>query len=208
MPQIVIAIVWVVWFVSWWASAKWSSKPLKRAGIRRELPNRIVTIVGAYGLFARVPARINPRLLDLSAHSVIAWACVLLVALGFAFTWWARTHLKLRRRSVDRVGLLPQRTARGGISADGDWRRVVRRIRATRTDVDPTPAVTLTARTDERRSSNRRCVGLLETRHRRPVTCLPRRQAPSVSCAIRVLRHSGSAPFEPAPSGSPRLSPY
>lgn len=93
MPQTVIAIVWVVWFVSWWASAKWSSKPLKRAGIRRELPNRIVTIIGAYGLFARVPARISPRLLDLSAHAVMAWSCVPLVVLGFAFTWWARIHL-------------------------------------------------------------------------------------------------------------------
>lgn len=61
--------------------------------MRRELPNRIVTIIDEYGLFARMPARINPRLLDLSTHAVIAWACVPLVVLGFAFTWWARIHL-------------------------------------------------------------------------------------------------------------------
>jgi protein-S-isoprenylcysteine O-methyltransferase Ste14 len=93
LPQIAIGTMWFVWFVSWWTSAKWSSKPVKRAGLRRELPNRIVTIIGAYGLFARPPARFSARLLDLSAHAAIAWVCVGLVVLGFAFTWWARIHL-------------------------------------------------------------------------------------------------------------------
>jgi protein-S-isoprenylcysteine O-methyltransferase Ste14 len=93
VPNVVVGTLWFVWIVSWWASAKWSSTPVKRAGIRRELPNRIVTLLGAYGLFARLPARIDPQWLDLRGHVVLAWAMVALVALGFAFTWWARIHL-------------------------------------------------------------------------------------------------------------------
>ena len=93
MPQIVVGTLWFVWFVSWWASAGWSSAPVKRAGLRRELPNRIVTVIGAYGLFARLSGRINPLVLDLRGHAVVAWAGVALVASGFAFTWWARIHL-------------------------------------------------------------------------------------------------------------------
>lgn len=93
VPQIVVGSLWFVWLASWWASAKWSSAPLRRAGLRRELPNRIITILGAYGLYSRLPARVSPRLLDLRAISPIAWSCVALVALGFAFTWWARLHL-------------------------------------------------------------------------------------------------------------------
>lgn len=93
MPQIVVGTLWFVWVVSWWASAKWSSAPIKRAGIRRELPNRIVTAIGAFALYVRLPARINQRVLDLSGHALIAWPCVALVAFGLAFTWWARIHL-------------------------------------------------------------------------------------------------------------------
>ena len=93
MPQNAIAALWIAWVVSWWVTAKSSSKPVKRAGMRREAPNRILTLVGAYALLGRLPSRLIPQLFDLRGHPVIAWSCVALAALGFAFTWWARLHL-------------------------------------------------------------------------------------------------------------------
>lgn len=45
-PGRVIVALWVAWALSWWGSAWWSSKTEKQAGIRRELPYRVVMHLG------------------------------------------------------------------------------------------------------------------------------------------------------------------
>jgi protein-S-isoprenylcysteine O-methyltransferase Ste14 len=58
----------------------------------RELPNRVVTALGAAALIVR-PSSFNPQIVELGAEAWLAWTLVALAALGFAFTWWARIHL-------------------------------------------------------------------------------------------------------------------
>jgi protein-S-isoprenylcysteine O-methyltransferase Ste14 len=69
-----------------------SSKTEKRVGAGSELPYRIVLILG--GIVFLIPAHgyHGPLRLWLVSR-VVAWICVALVALGFAFSAWARVQL-------------------------------------------------------------------------------------------------------------------
>lgn len=88
----IIVGLWVLWALSWYAAALWSSPPAKRAGIRRELGYRVVLAVG--GVLLAVPAHRYEGLLRLwHVNRAEAWACVAAEAAGFAFCWWARLHL-------------------------------------------------------------------------------------------------------------------
>ncbi len=84
--------LWMGWVVSWAAAAFWATKPEKSVGAGAETPYRLVLTAGTLVLF--VPARgyYGPLRLWLLTRAE-AWACVGLMALGFAFAWWARIHL-------------------------------------------------------------------------------------------------------------------
>lgn len=89
---IIIYMLWAGWVVSWLIAAFWSARTERRISIVRDLPHRFFTVLGALALFVSRP---GPALFDLAgpARDLLLWAMVALVALGIAFTWWARIHL-------------------------------------------------------------------------------------------------------------------
>jgi len=91
-PVLAVVILWIGFAVSWAAAAPWSSSVEKRIGLGREAAYRIVLIAG--GLIFLIPAHgyEGPlRLWYLPYRAV--WPTVGLIAIGFAFSWWARIWL-------------------------------------------------------------------------------------------------------------------
>ncbi|RRI07004.1 isoprenylcysteine carboxylmethyltransferase family protein [Mesorhizobium tamadayense] len=91
-PAPAIAAIWLIWIVSWAAAAFWADPVQKRAGFLAEFPYRAVLVVGTILLF--IPAHGYAGRLRLWIPSLAgAWICAALIAVGLAFTWWARLHL-------------------------------------------------------------------------------------------------------------------
>jgi protein-S-isoprenylcysteine O-methyltransferase Ste14 len=91
-PGLVIVALWLGWAISWLLAAAWSAKTERRVGMKGELGHRIVLIAGALVLFPRAHGYHGPlRLWQITLDG--AWVCAAFIALGFAFTWWARIHL-------------------------------------------------------------------------------------------------------------------
>jgi protein-S-isoprenylcysteine O-methyltransferase Ste14 len=78
--------------ISWLLAALWSAGTEKRAGLRAELLYRVVLLIG--GAIFLVPAHgyLGP-LCFWRVTYIEAWICAGWIALGFAFSWWARIHL-------------------------------------------------------------------------------------------------------------------
>jgi len=91
-PGFVIMIEWIAFAASWLLAAGWSSAVVKRIGIRREIAYRTLLIVGAIVLGVPAHGYEGPLRLWLVSRTE-AWGCVLVIAGGFAFAWWARVHL-------------------------------------------------------------------------------------------------------------------
>ena len=91
-PDVALNVLWVVWAVSWFAAALWSSRAAKRPGFGAELLYRIVTIIGAVLLFGTHHSDQEAIPLWRIGDSA-AWVFVGVAALGFVFCWWARIHL-------------------------------------------------------------------------------------------------------------------
>lgn len=91
-PGTAIALLWLIWVVTWAAAALWADPAQKRAGFRVEVRYRILWLVGAALLF--IPAHGYEGRLRLWMPTIAeAWICVVLIAIGIAFAWWARLHL-------------------------------------------------------------------------------------------------------------------
>jgi protein-S-isoprenylcysteine O-methyltransferase Ste14 len=100
-PISAIAIVWIAWFVSWWLAAGWSNPTVKQLEARREIPYRLVVIVGIILLAGWYPHRFSSELVLWRIRVALGWAMVALAVAGFLFMWWARIHLgKLWSASV------------------------------------------------------------------------------------------------------------
>jgi protein-S-isoprenylcysteine O-methyltransferase Ste14 len=89
---LVIGALWIAFALCWFALAAWSGRTEKRAGIRAEIPYRIVLIAGAIVFFIPAHGYYGPLRLWL-VNRTEAWICVGLIVLGFAFSAWARIHL-------------------------------------------------------------------------------------------------------------------
>jgi protein-S-isoprenylcysteine O-methyltransferase Ste14 len=91
-PGVAILILWAAFAVSWLVAAWWSNAVEKQAGVRAEMPYRIILLIG--GIIFAIPAHnyIGPLRLWFVTKTEV-WICVGLIALGFAFSWWARVHL-------------------------------------------------------------------------------------------------------------------
>jgi len=88
----IIAALWAVFAVCWIVLAAWSGKTEKRAGLGSEIPYRVLLILGGIIFFIPAHGYHGPlRLWYVSLRE--AWICVALIALGFAFSAWARIHL-------------------------------------------------------------------------------------------------------------------
>jgi len=91
-PGIAIVGLWLLWGVSWLAAAWWSNSTEKRAGLGAEVGYRVIQLLGIVLFFVPAHGYEGPlRLWHVGWNG--AWICVVLIALGFAFCWWARIHL-------------------------------------------------------------------------------------------------------------------
>jgi protein-S-isoprenylcysteine O-methyltransferase Ste14 len=91
-PATAIALLWLIWMVSWAAAAFWADRAEKRAGFQAEFRYRAVLVLGTILLF--IPAHgYTGRLRLWIPGPAEAWTCVALIAAGLAFAWWARLHL-------------------------------------------------------------------------------------------------------------------
>lgn len=91
-PVLLIPLLWLAWAVSWVLAAGWSAPTERRVGMKGELGYRLVLIAGTLVFLPRAHGYHGPLRLWMLTHDE-AWVCTALLALGFAFTWWARVHL-------------------------------------------------------------------------------------------------------------------
>jgi protein-S-isoprenylcysteine O-methyltransferase Ste14 len=91
-PGPAIAGLWIAFVLSWAVAAFWANRAEKRVGLTAEAPYRLLLIVGT--LLFVVPAHGYQGWMRLwQVNLVEAWICVVLIAVGIAFAWWARIHL-------------------------------------------------------------------------------------------------------------------
>jgi protein-S-isoprenylcysteine O-methyltransferase Ste14 len=91
-PGTAIVLLWLIWVVSWLAAAFWADPAAKRVNLRAEMRYRAVMALGAI-LFLLPAHDYYGRLRLWSPGLAVAWVCVALIAVGLAFSWWARLHL-------------------------------------------------------------------------------------------------------------------
>jgi protein-S-isoprenylcysteine O-methyltransferase Ste14 len=92
-PESACNALWIVWALSWFLAAGWSSRTESRASIAQQLPYRLLTIAGFVLLFAFHTRRYRGPLRLWTLPNSAGWAMVLLCLIGFGFAWWARLHL-------------------------------------------------------------------------------------------------------------------
>lgn len=87
-----VKVLWLGWALSWLAAALWSSRTEKTPGLAAHLRYRIPMLLGVVVLFVPAHGYEGPlRFWHISW--LAAWGCVLLIAVGMMFAWWARLHL-------------------------------------------------------------------------------------------------------------------
>ncbi len=90
--DVATAVIWIVWVVTWWTAASWSTRPVKRPSAGSQVLYRLVTIAGAFLLFRYFPQGRSMWMLWILATPA-RWVMVAVLAAGLSFTWWARLHL-------------------------------------------------------------------------------------------------------------------
>lgn len=91
-PDSVLLALWVTFILSWVIAAAWSSRTERRPSPLVEASFRIPMIVGA--VLMLVSARRHVAALQLwHIGARGAWICVVVAAVGIAFTWCARIYL-------------------------------------------------------------------------------------------------------------------
>lgn len=103
VPQIALAVLWTVWWLSWWAAAAWSDRTVSRPARRHQIVYRLCAMAGVVLLFGPYQHDFRSEIVLWHTPAAVAWAMVPLAGTGFAFTWWARIHLgRLWSTSVTR----------------------------------------------------------------------------------------------------------
>jgi protein-S-isoprenylcysteine O-methyltransferase Ste14 len=92
-PVSMIGYVWIAWFVSWWLAAGWSSRSVNQPATGREIPYRIIVIVGIIFLAGLYPHRFYSEIVLWRMNVTLGWIMVSLAVVGFLFMWWARIYL-------------------------------------------------------------------------------------------------------------------
>jgi protein-S-isoprenylcysteine O-methyltransferase Ste14 len=92
-PDSACSMIWIIWFVSWWLAASWSSRTASGMSAVQQLPYRLITLAGFFLLFAVNTRRYHGALRFWSLPISAGWAMVGLCLLALGFAWWARLHL-------------------------------------------------------------------------------------------------------------------
>lgn len=90
-----IGSIWGVWFISWIIASGWSARTAKTTRPGERALELLLTVAGVAMLMSgHTSANVFALQMPVySLHPVLAWLMVVLVAGGFAFSWWARVHL-------------------------------------------------------------------------------------------------------------------
>jgi protein-S-isoprenylcysteine O-methyltransferase Ste14 len=91
-PMHAIYWVWVLWYASWLISLAWTSKATAEPQKFRHIPHALITVAGVFLLFdTGLLNTVQIRLWTLP--DAVLWGLTGLVALAFAFCWWARIEM-------------------------------------------------------------------------------------------------------------------
>jgi protein-S-isoprenylcysteine O-methyltransferase Ste14 len=94
-PMLVSSAIFGAWVVSWGLASVWSRRTAARPPTFARAPDLVLTVVGALLLASSAGFRerfgVGP--LGWRFPSGVDWTLTCLVALGLAFTWWARLTL-------------------------------------------------------------------------------------------------------------------
>jgi len=92
-PYSAAAAIWLIWVVGWWLGALRTAKSVNRESPGSQLSYTIFNWIGAALLFfTPIRDRIFTRALY-PLSLTVAWIGVILVAVGLAYSVWARLHL-------------------------------------------------------------------------------------------------------------------
>ncbi len=92
-PDIALAAVWTVWWLSWFAAAAWRDRAVSRPPRRKQIAYRLLAAAGVVLLFGAYRHEFRREIVLWTTPTVVSWMLVAAAGLGFAFTWWARLHL-------------------------------------------------------------------------------------------------------------------
>ncbi len=102
-PEIAMAWIWALWWLSWLAAAAWSDRAVSRPPMRHQIAYRLCAAAGMVLLFGPYRHDFRSEIVLWRTPLVVSWLMVAAAFAGFAFTWWARVHLgRLWSTSVTR----------------------------------------------------------------------------------------------------------
>jgi protein-S-isoprenylcysteine O-methyltransferase Ste14 len=84
----VVGYLWLAWAASWFAAAVRSGRATKRVGALRQLGYQLPIALGALLMFG-----VSSRVAIWPLSTAVTRLLTAVVAIGLAFTWWARLHL-------------------------------------------------------------------------------------------------------------------
>lgn len=93
--------LWVLFVISWTIAGGWTARTQATPGQARQQLYILMNMAGWAMMFIPLGRSLVPQLWV--NPPVVEWALVALIAMGFAFCWWARLHLgRLWSASVTR----------------------------------------------------------------------------------------------------------
>jgi protein-S-isoprenylcysteine O-methyltransferase Ste14 len=87
---VVVAFMWLAWFVSWHVAMLWRDKPTVQAPRNQYRLYFFMIAVGLVLMYGVIP-RVQPMLWQVTP--ALGWSMVALTGAGIAFAWWARIAL-------------------------------------------------------------------------------------------------------------------
>jgi protein-S-isoprenylcysteine O-methyltransferase Ste14 len=91
-PTQLLAIIWILWVVSWVLASFWSGQTKKHVMTWESLKNRSPILVAAILFFPLTGKVLGEKpLWQFGSLGVYVLACLVLA--GISFTWWGRIHL-------------------------------------------------------------------------------------------------------------------
>lgn len=89
-PGVLIRELWVVWLVTWWAAAFWSTRAVQRPALGSQLAYRAFVIAGCVLLFGLTNGGHATGPLLWRPGAIASTPFIGATIAGFAFSWWAR----------------------------------------------------------------------------------------------------------------------
>lgn len=92
-PEFAFYLAWFLFFASWIGAAFWADEATTRPGFLRELPYRLVSVVGFILLFDIYDPPFFPVRPLYRMDRGWQWVLLVIAIAGFGFCWWARVYL-------------------------------------------------------------------------------------------------------------------